>query len=588
MTTSHSTSARYSCRNYRLETEADRPFVKLLGPTGEPLLELFVPFGVDTLGGLDDTTGVGAFRRLETPEGTTFELEATSSVWRRKSYRIHCSPTSVRFETHVEGEGELTQVSYFGGNYSGQPRWGSGFFWSGTSLRRGFNPEPQTHEERYFAADAGAQIDATGVPLPGKAGWFFTPPPYCLAFEGPDGWLGLGIEAQPSENRYTDLRYVAQRGAFHLTLSYDGRTRLSGSYRLPDVAIHFASGPYEALGAHVRSLRERLLVPEVSPRPLPGWWCWPIFCGWGSQSHLAARTVRPAPELATEQNYRSFLDTLAQHGVSPGVLVIDDKWQATYGENEGDEAKWPDLPGFVAEQHAAGRKVLLWLKAWDPEGLPEGECVTNAAGVKVSCDPTNPVFERRLRESVRRMLGPDGYDADGFKIDFTARMPSGPGLRLHGDAWGLELMRLYLQVIYSEAKRVKPDALVMTHTPHPYLADLLDMVRLNDINTDSDVNEAMRHRAKVARIACPHALIDTDNWPIPDRETWRRYLPLQLELGVPSLYYSSHIDTSGEPLLAEDYELIRRVWSRAPTEPAFPGAAFERLESGDAGTEVPS
>src|SRR5690606_31898308 len=174
------------------------------------------------------------------------------------------------------------------------------------------------------------------------------------------------------------------------------------------------------------------------------------------------------------------------------------------------------------------------------------------------------------------------------KIDFTARMPSGPGLRLHGDAWGLELMRLYLQVIYSEAKRVKPDALVMTHTPHPYLADLLDMVRLNDINTDSDVNEAMRHRAKVARIACPHALIDTDNWPIPGRETWRRYLPLQLELGVPSLYYSSHIDTSGEPLLAEDYELIRRVWSRAPTEPAFPGAAFERLESGDAGTEVPS
>src|SRR5690606_40741115 len=93
---------------------------------------------------------------------------------------------------------------------------------------------------------------------------------------------------------------------------------------------------------------------------------------------------------------------------------------------------------------------------------------------------------------------------------------------------------------------------------HPYLADQLDMIRLNDINKGSDVNEAMRHRAKVARIACPHALIDTDNWPIPDRSSWRAYLPLQLELGVPSLYYSSHIDTSGEPLLAERSE-ERRV-----------------------------
>ncbi|HLU83094.1 MAG TPA: hypothetical protein VKZ43_06800, partial [Trueperaceae bacterium] len=45
----------------------------------------------------------------------------------------------------------------------------------------------------------------------------------------------------------------------------------------------------------------------------------------------------------------------------------------------------------------------------------------------------------------------------------------------------------------------------------------------------------------------------------------------QLELGVPSLYYSSHIDTSGEPLLAEDYELIRRIWSREPTITALPG-----------------
>src|SRR5690606_31690648 len=119
-------------------------------------------------------------------------------------------------------------------------------------------------------------------------------------------------------------------------------------------------------------------------------------------------------------------------------------------------------------------------------------------------------YEARLRTAVRNMLSPDGYDADGFKIDFTARIPSGYGLRIHEEVWGLELMRRYLSIIYSEAKQTKPDALIIAHTPHPYLADVVDMIRLNDINMDKDVNRAMLHRAKVAMLACPEAIIDTD------------------------------------------------------------------------------
>jgi hypothetical protein len=206
--------------------------------------------------------------------------------------------------------------------------------------------------------------------------------------------------------------------------------------------------------------------------------------------------------------------------------------------------------------------VLLWLKAWDPQGLPPEECVTNARGLPLAVDPTNPAFEQRLRESVRRSLSPDGYGADGFKIDFTARIPSGPGICLYGDLWGLELMKKYLWILYEEAKLCRPDALVMAHTPHPYLADVLDMVRLNDITPDRDVCEAMSLRARVASIACPDAIIDTDNWPMEDRRSWRDYLRLQPDLGVPSLYYVSHIDKTREPLEPEDYQLIREVWAR--------------------------
>jgi hypothetical protein len=125
------------------------------------------------------------------------------------------------------------------------------------------------------------------------------------------------------------------------------------------------------------------------------------------------------------------------------------------------------------------------------------------------------------------------------------------------------MMRRYLEILYTEAKQIKPDALIMTHTPHPYLVDVLDMIRLNDINTGTDVNRAMTHRAKVASIACPEAIIDTDNWPITDKATWKAYMHIQAHLGVPSLYYATHIDMTQEPLTAEDYDMIRQVWGQS-------------------------
>jgi hypothetical protein len=316
-----------------------------------------------------------------------------------------------------------------------------------------------------------------------------------------------------------------------------------------------------------------------------------MFCGWGAQCALAAQragyrptgdpridgpaflaTMRGAPAWARQDAYERFLQILLEHQLRPSTVTIDDKWQATYGANEVDPDKWPDLPGFISRRHAAGQHVLLWLKAWDPEGVPADECVRNAAGTVLAVDPTNPCFERRLRDSVRRMLSVDGYHADGFKVDFTHRIPVGPGLRLCGRERGLELLKRYLEIIHSEAKQVKPDALIVTHTPHPYLADVLDMIRLNDMLdltrlaepvAGADIAATVSARARVARAACPEALIDTDNWPVRDRRSWREYVRLQPSLGIPSLYFADRIDLTQEPLDDGDYALIRESWKAA-------------------------
>ncbi|MDX1991170.1 MAG: hypothetical protein SF029_02190 [bacterium] len=546
---------------YTLKCAADRPYVYLRDSAGNTLAELFVLSSIHTLTGRDDTVRIGDWTVRAEGETVVLELSTESSVWKRKVYRFRCEEDRLTYEIDLEGNGQITEAVYFGGYYSGHVRWGSGFFWSGHQFLQGFNPEPTVKEEYTFAPSSGSVIDLFGVPLPGKASWFYTPPPFCFGFQTKSTWLSMGVEAKPGENRFSDYQYRGQQEGFCLSLAYEGYTAVDGTYTMPAIGIDFAADEYEALKRHVDSLRKQDYVPTTSTRYHRVWWYEPIYCGWGSQCYIASLDKSHAPSHARQNLYEGFLKALEEHDVQPGIVVLDDKWQATYGNNDADRNKWPDIEGFIAAQHKAGRKVLLWLKAWDPEGLPAEECITNKIGLPLSIDPTNPACEARLRESVRLMLSKDGYDADGFKIDFTARISCSPGLQMHEPLWGLELMKRYLGILYDEAKKVKPDALVMAHTPHPYLADVVDMIRLNDINTDHDVNRAMTHRAKVASIACPNAIIDTDNWPITNKAVWRDYVRLQPELGVSSLYYATHIDTTGEALDAEDYALIREVWA---------------------------
>lgn len=560
---------RFTSETYRLTFMQDRPFVYVDTPKGERLAELFIPSSIHSLQGRDDTTWIGEWQIDEKPGVTTFSIQAESSLWKSKRYRFQCFARRFTYQVEIDGHGQLAEANYFGGYYSGQPRWGSGFFWSGQRFQSGFNPEPNTTEINYFSARENSTIDLMGVPLPGRSDWFFTPPPFCFAMQFPDGWLSLGVETQPGQNRFTEFAYHGKPSAFHLSLAYDGQTTVKGSYQLPVIGFDFAEEEYKALEAHIQAVSP---LPARSGRGLrkrhgkPEWWHTPIFCGWGAQCHVASVRGGRGPEYARQELYEQFLSSLEAENVDPGIVVLDDKWQATYGENCADEDKWPDLKGFIARQHARGRKVLLWLKAWDPEGLLVDECITNSAGLPIACDPSNPKYERRLRAAVRQLISPRGYGADGFKLDFTARIPAGPGLNIYGDIWGLELMRHYLGILHSEAKRVKRDALIIAHTPHLYLTDVVDMIRLNDVNfgkdTKRDINPSMVHRARLSAIACPQISIDSDNWPMPDKAAWRAYMGMQADLGVPSLYYATHIDATGEALDAEDYRLIRETWAR--------------------------
>jgi hypothetical protein len=501
-------------------------------------------------------------------DGDRIVLERRSTIWDRALTTITRTESQVELRFEVNGSGVLTDVNLLAlrSLLPGKP---NGLLPSGYpvgELTRLFCPNP-AHATGVRPIYEPAVIGVVGDGEPGRHHWFFTPAPLYFAFAGDDEaeWLDLGLAAPVEELTFVEAAYAPRDGGFHLRLEYEGHTEVDGAFAAPALVLTLrVPDPYSGLRRHRDDLVARGAAPPVERREQPAWWSGPIFCGWGEQSHLAESSgVGTAADYAAQERYDEFLERLEAEGVVPATVVLDDKWQTAYGTNEPDTAKWPDLRGWIAARHDRGQKVLLWWKAWDPEGLPAELCVRNPAGRAVAVDPSNPHAREALRASVRAMLSPDGLDADGLKIDFTARTPSGRALEHHGPGWGIALLHELLAVVGSAAREAKPDALLLTQTPHPAFVDVADMIRLNDmIGGHDSVLPQMRFRADVTRAALPELLVDTDDWRVPSRAAWREYLEAKPELGVPSLYYATHVDATGEPLLETDYHLLRSVWNR--------------------------
>lgn len=500
-------------------------------------------------------------------EGDRIVVERRSTIWDRAVTTITRAAGQVELRFEVSGRGALTDVNLLALR-SLLPDGPTGLLPSGYpvgGLTKLFCANP-AHATGIRPIVEPAVIGVTGDGEPGRHHWFFTPSPlyYAFAPEDESEWIDLGIVAPVEELTFVEAAYAPRDGGFQLRLEYEGHTEVNGDFEAPALVLTpGVPDPVTGLRRHRDDLVARGAAPAVEERDRPEWWTAPIFCGWGEQFHLYETSGVSATAQATQSNYDAFLAELEREGLVPGTVVLDDKWQLAYGTNEPDPEKWPDLKGWIADRHARGQHVLLWWKAWDPEGFPPELCIRTPDGLPVAIDPTNPAARDALTRQLAELMSPAGLDADGLKVDFTARTPSGHALSQHGRGWGIALLHELLAVVYRAAKAAKPDALVITQAPHPAFVDVADMIRLNDmIGGHDSVVPQMRFRADVTRATVPELLVDTDDWRVPSREAWREYLDVKPELGVPSLYYATHVDATGEPLRPGDYEALRSVWKR--------------------------
>ena len=597
-------------KDFRVLVETDP--LRLVVQSADLRQELVPQIAIDTTGGYDLHISTGTPAREEHTGFERITWSEQSTSW-AKRYRLDVHEHHVLFAMDAEGSGTVDAVRYFdtieADGFSEHFALTKHFNDHGRTTARAYStgsppgftrllcPEPNSHARQLFAPHEYAQV-SVNADLDYHGGNFVADPGL-LAFAvtaAPERqWWAIGLAVEPGAHLFSELEYLGGSD-FALNLNCWGAVTATGSFHPPGIILAPGRDAASTLAAYVRVLTETGLVPRVHRQEAP-WWQRPIVCGWGHQAWQGDLfRIRSGPErprdnavytLCTELNYRDIAARMDAAELPWGTLVIDARWFSCGGLKTPDTGRWPDLADFVTLQHRESRKVLLWWGPWDAEGIADDQCVrwhperqlhpnrpgrlakfgTPAPGTKLGVDITLPQVRDRIHRQVHRLLGsgPGCVDADGLKIDHQSAVPGLYGMDFpEGSArvFGIEAAHEIQRVIYEAAKEAKPDALIVGQSPNPYFADVQDMLRLGDIYSHraDSVLEEMAFRARMARTADPGILIDTDGWPLPSLAAWREYTEAQPTLGVPSLYYASHLDTTGEALTPADFALLRRTW----------------------------
>ncbi len=356
----------------------------------------------------------------------------------------------------------------------------------------------------------------------------FSPPPWFFAYrQKNEKWASTALEPDAGELDFLDLETAPESDgtmAWLVNMGVVPENATAGRHTPPVVFRFDAENEFAALQSHADHVAAagKITLPHRKVEP---WQTGILACGWRFQSEA------PRPEKCTQKNYQAFADMLDENKIAFDTLIVDDFWGKQHGWWQVDPDKWPDMRKFIDQLHARGKHLLLWIST-DPTGLPAEECVG------FSTNPNSEAYKKRLAQTMHELLSADPgcLNADGFKYDFTAQLPTEyPPGSLRNMAFMYERFRL----ITAAAKAVKPDCLLDYQCANPYFAHLQDMLRINDyFGLPETAMEEMVIRCRIAQIVSYGALIDTDHnsyekYPYDHGEN---YFSDIRAYGCPSLY----------------------------------------------------
>ena len=468
----------------------------------------------------------------------------SSNLWYEKIYTVTADESGFYYSIKVKGNGRVKQIRYF------------------TDAKR----VPQYEVAGYLlprATHKNRQDCTYNMYEEGEIALnYFAPSPYVYPFfvEEEKGWFGLGLVSKPGQYNYD--RFLLKR-ELQLELPLYSRTVVEVEWEAHGIWGGYGEDAMDVIAAYSEwHFANGFCEKHSDYKDSPRWWKGPIFCGWGEQQTLSEGTKVPAEEFATQKEYEKMYVTLKEKGLKPSFVIIDAKWQETYGNIVVDKEKWPDMRGFVDQLHADGIKVCLWIRSHSAEGLPQDECVKSLTN-PIAADPSNPKFIERTRKNIYTLLSGDKgcYDCDGFKVDFINCIPEGENIETYEPGlYGVELVKRWLSLVKNSAKAVKEDALMNVSCAHPYFAPEADQIRIHDyhglyLRSGCSI---MKYRRDIANAVYHGVLIDCDCGGRDSHRDFIRYMKYQPQIGIPDLYWLS---PNGDILHDDaDFEIIRDIW----------------------------
>lgn len=382
------------------------------------------------------------------------------------------------------------------------------------------------------------------------------------------GWVAFGLLDLPDSYQYK----LMEDGSI-LTESCGGNKVIGAgeTYIMPRMLISFPEKDWDSIPLFRQKLMDYgLYTPEKRPlSQMPAWWKDPLVCTYGDElSTLLLPDARMNDPRFNADWVRMLVDTAENKwGIRHMNIVLDAFWQLHFAlDPQVDEARFGNMRDFVDEMHARGHHVIAWCTPifdnvqngfvtrsqkldvlsdnyMEPLGIP------GSYSIDMTCDNIQEYYNQ-----VCQVLFGDGegqYNLDGVKMDYIGlfRDPAKTGPYRHPEkGLGIREIKIFYETFYRAAKSVKPDALVNCSVTDPRFEGFIDQNRMHDTHAGNIEKE---YRARLATLACPDLLIDSDGALMLTDWAKQHYICAAI-YSIPSNYYT--LTYHDRPLAECDYK----------------------------------
>lgn len=244
----------------------------------------------------------------------------------------------------------------------------------------------------------------------------------------------------------------------------------------------------------------------------------PIWCAWGYERQFTLKEIVET------------LPKVKELGLKWAVL--DDGFQIAEGDWNANPEKFTggnrEIKGLVDQIHSYGLKAKIW---WTPLAADPGSKVLrehpdskvirkDGSPQFISwwdayyLSPTKEATREHTRETIHLFM--DTWGFDGLKMDGQHMNAVAPDYSLDNPAKSVEGVPDFFHMIYKEARRIKPHA-VVENCPCGTCMSYFNMAYMNQaVSSDPLSSWQIRHKGKTYKALVPHTAYYGDHVELSD------------------------------------------------------------------------